>query len=73
MKQATGCFTATKRKAPEEQSLFRGFSNAFKQAASCRPILTTQAERFDYSTITIDVAVVEIIEQCAALSYQDGQ
>ena len=32
--------------------------------------LLTQTESLDDSTIAIDVAVVQIVEQCAALSYQ---
>ena len=32
--------------------------------------LLTEAESLDDCTVAIDVAVVQIVEQCAALSYQ---
>ncbi len=37
------------------------------------PRLLAKTEGLDDSTIAIDIAVVQIVEQCAALSYQLGQ
>lgn len=35
--------------------------------------LAAQTKSFNYCTVAVDVAVVQIVEQCTALTYQDSQ
>ena len=48
---------------------FAVWASAERKAGCCKRLLT-QTESLDDGTIAVDVAVVQIVEQCAALSYQ---